>query len=271
MRPVPHDDDRKRGGRVSIEDGDMSMADYITSALGLVCRIIFLDLIPCVLFAMIMQWCSNRIRERLAMLVGDRAFIYMTAPGVAVHELGHALFCVLFHHKIEAIKLFSPEADGTLGYVSHSYDHTSLFQRTGNLFIGTGPIWSGVIVLWMCSRLLLPTSDFAARSFFSMLLSLSFWSCWQSWLWLYLLLAVGAHITLSPPDLKGAADGGIALTMALTAGCLLFGWSDRFNAFCRHRLPEIVKDTLGMLSGVLLVLLLTTLILLFFVHGKKEE
>jgi hypothetical protein len=45
--------------------------------------------------------------------------IYYGWIGTPVHELGHALFCVLFGHTIQDMKLFKPDkADGTLGYIT---------------------------------------------------------------------------------------------------------------------------------------------------------
>jgi hypothetical protein len=73
-----------------------------------------------------------------------------------IHELSHALFCIIFGHKIQEMKLFSPENDGTLGYVNHSYNPKNPYQQIGNFFIGTGPIWGGVLLLYVASYFLLP-------------------------------------------------------------------------------------------------------------------
>lgn len=67
--------------------------------------------------------------------------------GTPIHELGHAMFCPLFAHRITDMKLWTPLAGGTLGHVTHTYDRRNPWAVFGNLFIGIGPIFSGLLVL----------------------------------------------------------------------------------------------------------------------------
>jgi hypothetical protein len=125
------------------------------------------------------------------------------------------------------MKLFSPENDGTLGYVNHSYNPKNPYQQIGNFFIGTGPIWGGVLLLYVASYFLLPEGILnltnglpeTLKLFFNHLISPEFWTNWQSYLWLYIVLAVSSHITLSQPDIQGALLGSIFLTNGFAEGC----------------------------------------------------
>ena len=134
----------------------MAVVNYILNSLLAGITILAVGLLPWLITAGLMQLASNWLRNSMARLLGGNAYIYLTAPGVAVHELSHAFFCLVFRHKINEMKLFSPEDDGTLGYVNHSYNPENYYQRTGNFFIGTGPIWGGIFVLYLFSKILLP-------------------------------------------------------------------------------------------------------------------
>ncbi|MCF8231616.1 MAG: hypothetical protein K9J27_05445 [Bacteroidales bacterium] len=163
--------------------------------------------------------------------------------GTPVHELGHAFFCLVFFHRIEAIRLFRPNsADGSLGYVQHSYSHSSYYQKIGNLFIGAGPIIFGAIVLYTIMYYLLPNQhtpmavisssnlqmsnilnlgdkwDAVYRSGYAMVQAifthenLTFLSFW---VFLYASLAVASHMELSPSDIKGMWSGLLTLIVLL--------------------------------------------------------
>lgn len=91
---------------------------------------------------------------------GGMGMVYATGViGTPIHELSHALMCIIFRHRILEIKLFQIDPEtGVLGYVNHSYNPKSIYQRTGNFFIGTAPILFGTLFLLLMLRLLTPLS-----------------------------------------------------------------------------------------------------------------
>jgi hypothetical protein len=182
------------------------------------------------------------IMERVSNDFMQRAFgrngIMITAwLGTPVHEIGHALMCIVFRHNITNIKLLNTKSDTeVLGYVKHSYNPNSLYQRIGNLFIGLGPIFSGTASLITALYLLLPksfntyktylvqgiNSDKIGKDLLNSILSagitltksiFTIQNISNICFWIFLLIAicVASHIALSKADMIGAKDGLIVL------------------------------------------------------------
>ena len=233
----------------------MGLINYIGQALWHTILFLLIGVLPWIAVALVMQLLSNSIRKSLAKIFGIQGYIYLTAPGVMIHEIGHAVFCLIFRHKIVEMKLFSPKEDGTLGYVNHSYNPNSFYQRIGNFFIGTGPIWFGIAVLWFISWLLLP-NEMQISSFFS----LNFWGRWQSYLWLYLALTISSHITLSPPDLASSVDGGIAIMATALMGFLLLGWCGDWENEIIEFLKNVFLSSLSIFSFIIILLFIFSVI-----------
>ena len=233
----------------------MGIISYVGSAIWNTVLFLLFGILPWIAIAFIMQLLSNSIRKSLAKILGIQGYIYLTCPGVMVHEIGHALFCVIFRHKIVEMKLFSPEADGTLGYVNHSYNPKSFYQRIGNFFIGTGPIWFGIAVLCFVSWLFLP-NEMQINSF----LSMNFWGRWQSYVWLYFALTIASHITLSSPDLVGATDGGIAILITGLLCFLLLGWCGDWENEIIEFLKSVFLSSLGIFSFIIILLFIFSVI-----------
>lgn len=233
----------------------MGLINYIGQALWQTILFLLIGVLPWIAVALVMQLLSNSIRKSLAKIFGIQGYIYLTAPGVMIHEIGHAVFCLIFRHKIVEMKLFSPKEDGTLGYVNHSYNPNSFYQRIGNFFIGTGPIWFGVAVLCLISWLLLP-NEMQISDFFS----LNFWGRWQSYIWLYLALTISSHITLSPPDLAGSVDGGIAIMATALMGFLLLGWCGDWENEIIEFLKNVFLSSLSIFSFIIILLFIFSVI-----------
>ena len=234
-------------------------------------------LVPFLFLGFLMHFLSNMIYDRMGRIFGYKAYIYITAPGVMVHELSHAIFCLIFGHKIMKIQFFSPENDGTLGYVTHQYYTKNLYQQVGNFFIGTGPLWGGMFVLWLLSMLLLPESawrvdlenDASKEVFMNVIFSAYFWKRWQTWLWLYLFFTVASHITLSPPDLKGAWRGFLYLMLLVVIFELLFGWWAGLHDVLVSGIMKFFTFALRQMGGILIISFLTVLLFSLFVPKRK--
>ena len=248
---------------------------YFVHALKFSGLILAAGLLPWIAAAGIMQVISNSLRQSFVRVCGLKGYIFLTAPGVMIHELSHAFFCLVFRHKIKEMKLFSPQKNGTLGFVNHQYDPGSLWQRVGNFFIGTGPVWGGLAVLALISKLLLPDSFFsssggfcgAITAFFTGFLSLSFWISWRSWIWLYMAFSTASHITLSKSDCCGALDGLKVIVIAVCSVCLLLGWCGNWETgVCR-----ILWDGFLYLFPLLLLQISISAIFAFFLRILTQK
>ena len=220
----------------------MMILSYILNSILQAGMFLGIVLLPCVVLLALSQFCSGFLRTRMAHAISTKVFVYGTAIGVVLHECGHALFCIIFRHKIQKIIFFSPSGDGTLGSVSYTYNKKSIYQKIGLFFVGTGPVWFGLLALFLISWLLLPsnvthssqTGLARVREFSGYFFSLSVWCKWQTWLWLYLSLSVAAHITLSRPDIEGAWTGFVTLILTVLVAFLILGLFDGFFARANH-------------------------------------
>lgn len=161
-----------------------------------------------------------------------KAVCYATGLiGTPIHELSHAIMCVVFMHKIDEVKLFHIDREsGTLGYVKHSYNKKNLYQVIGNFFIGTAPIVVGTLVIFLFVKLMLPETfseigiyvdEFVAAQSYNdgeKILSVGFNSVvgivesifssidvgilW--WAFMVIALCIALHMNLSSLDIKGS-------------------------------------------------------------------
>lgn len=196
---------------------------------------------PLLLAALASHLLSQRVESLLVTIVGPRAYIYSLGwLGTPVHELGHALMCKLFGHKVDEIKLFQPdERSGLLGYVRHSYNRRNLYHQVGNLFIAIGPVILGGLAVLLAGRGLTGTwfrsgdSELAridtlwavAPALLAWLwtLLLGLWtfaadldfSSFATWIFLYVALSIGTHANLSPADLKTGRSGMLVFVVVV--------------------------------------------------------
>lgn len=230
-----------------------NLANYIwQAALSTFSQLVIL-LGPGLALAFVMHILAGFIAKKACRIIGRNTFLTLFGwLGTIVHESGHALFCLLFGHRITAIKWFDlTGSDGSLGYVKHSYDRNSLYQRIGHFFIGIGPILLGTVVIYHASRYLLGPEVFASirdnadssmqvskHSFaglaksvghncltiFSVIMTRNNLTNWKFYAFLYLTFSVGSSITLSPQDIKGALSGFFTLAGLLLAFNVATNW-----------------------------------------------
>lgn len=190
-------------------------------------KLILLTLGTAIVCGLAVRLCS-RLFASLSGSGSGAVFDVTSVVGTPIHELGHAMMCPLFGHKIKRIKLWSSKAEnGVYGYVEHSYNRRNPWAKFGNLLIGLGPIFSGlgvvVLMLWLCfpaqwadylsgSRALLAegtTAGEIANGIFSLLRSIPS-AVRENWLrslvGLLVILPVSLHITLSWEDVKGSVS-----------------------------------------------------------------
>lgn len=225
-----------------------------------------------VLFGFLIALCNRRFYANFGNY--GRAACYITgAIGTPIHECAHALFCVIFGHKVTEIKLFQiNSADGTLGYVNHSYNPKNIYHKIGNFFIGVAPIIVISSVLYLLAWWLLPSfvaeisgsfkiSDFVTdigNVFISLLTVLqSFFLCaltWQWWVFLIVGVFLALHMTLSKADIKGALSGVLFLLITVLVVDVILG------LVSGNLLTAFTQEVLGIASYLLCILVLAFVI-----------
>ncbi len=157
------------------------------------------------------------------------------AIGTPVHECAHALFCLIFGHKITEMKLFQIHfEDGTLGYVSHTYNKKNIYQRIGNFFIGVAPIIVISVILYLLSIFLIPNMiSLIQKEVLNFSLEKSIINIFKIlgayaqtglfWLFIVISLFLALHMNLSKADIKGALSGLVFLLIVIFFIDLIIG------------------------------------------------
>ena len=218
---------------------------------------------------------------------GKYRFRYLTAfIGTPVHELSHALLCVLARHKIHEIKLLQLNGSSQLGYVHHSFNPKSLYQQCGRFFIGMAPIFGGLLTMGIISTAIYPNYGFGQLigANQNKLLAISSVSGYldvfaqnighaltlftdlfnqgklKFIVWFFAMASITSHICPSASDMKGAASGALFLSALLA---LLF-FAVNINLY------SIALTAISLLLGILMLFFLVLIIyfLLLIVIAK---
>ncbi len=186
-----------------------------------------------VLFGFLISLCNKAFYSNFGSW--SRGVCYVTGfIGTPVHECSHALFCIIFGHKIEEMKLFQiDDEDGTLGYVWHSYNKKNVYHIIGNFFIGIAPI---IVITALLYLLAIPLAPEMLNGIFTSIGTLDvtqgilnplsvLWQVIASifssitsfkwWIFVFIGTFLCLHATLSGADIKSTLGGGAILIGAL--------------------------------------------------------
>jgi hypothetical protein len=186
------------------------------------------------IFGLLLHFFSQLTFKSLERSFGSRGVHLFAWLGTPVHELGHAVFCLIFLHKIVEIQFFEPDpVTGTLGYVYHRWNKKNPWHVLGNFFIGIGPVILGSAILFGLFYVLIPDSSRvwdaisvqangidgrsigsyfevwqgAALALVKLIFTAENLAGWRFWVFLYTAICVSANIRLSWADVKNSLSG----------------------------------------------------------------
>ncbi|MCB2343359.1 metalloprotease family protein [Clostridium estertheticum] len=203
-----------------------------------------------ILVGFILGFLRNHSIENFQRSFGWKTVAITAIIGVPIHELSHAILCLVFRHKISKLVLLQrKDENGVLGYVNHAYNPNSIYQQTGNFFIGIAPIFGGISAIIALMYTIIPKTynQFISISMVNInitkinsvslngilnsyidlikiIFSVTNFSNPYFILFLFLAICISSHISLSSADIKGASKGLIVIFFIVLA-LNVFGFS----------------------------------------------
>jgi len=202
---------------------------------------------PIVACTVLLRWFGVIVQTCLMRRFGWWGVVWTAWIGTPLHELSHAATAYLFQRRVDKVVLFQPDPrTNRLGYVRYSHRPDSWLSQIGNTFIATAPLIGGGLalygLLWLffpgAARLAIDTSTIsqamtqgdlpAAGSHFAQLATAMIksilWplSNWRLWVFGYLVLCIGCHMSPSSTDYAGARRGAIILILTTTLLLVVF-------------------------------------------------
>lgn len=229
-----------------------------------------------VIMGMVLYLLARTARRNYSQSVGPKFDTYFTGwIGTPVHEFGHWIFCIIFMHKVKEVHFFKPDPkNGTLGYVSHSFNKKSVYQRVGNFFIGIGPMLAGGGVLMALAYFMLPSHVSMVNLFddFTESWPIEVSYGWKSgvaaigdsfwifvkllftkanlhsplfWCFIYVAFCISSHTMLSISDIKTALLGAVmVLGVLLMANTI----SELIAAFTKDSFQVTLSNKINLVS-----------------------
>jgi len=235
------------------------------------------------IFGLLIHFISQLTFKSLERSFGSKGVYFVAWLGTPIHELGHALFCIIFLHRIVEIKFFKPDPlTGTLGYVSHTWSKTNPWAVLGNFFIGIGPVILGCAVLFTTFYFLIPNSSQVWDSIIFEVSEIgegqsmgSYWAVfqssslalvkiifkfsnlagWQFWVFIYLSICVASNIRLSLSDIKGSLSGLGCIVLIF----LLINFLGLITGFGSEKFFPFTASSLGVVYSLFILALIVVL------------
>jgi len=236
------------------------------------------------IFGLLIHFISQLTFKSLERSFGSKGVYFVAWLGTPIHELGHALFCVIFLHRIVEIKFFKPDPlTGTLGYVSHTWSKTNPWAVLGNFFIGIGPVLLGCAALFATFYFLIPNSSQVWDSIIFEVSEIgegqsmgSYWAVfqssslalvkiiftipnltgWQFWVFVYLSICVASNIRLSLSDIKGSLSGLGCIVLLF----LLINFLGLITGFGSEKFFPLTASSLGVVYSLFILALIMVLL-----------
>ncbi len=236
------------------------------------------------IFGLLIHFISQLTFRSLERSFGSKGVYFVAWLGTPIHELGHALFCIIFLHRIVDIKFFKPDpVTGTLGYVSHTWSKTNPWAVLGNFFIGIGPVILGCAVLFATFYFLIPNSSqvwdsiifevggigesqsmgsywaafqSSSLALVKIIFTLSNLASWQFWVFIYLSICVASNIRLSLSDIKGSLSGLGCIVLIF----LLINILGLITGFGSEKFLPLTASSLGVVYSLFILALIMVLL-----------
>lgn len=179
-----------------------------------------------VLALLLSRFCSRTLLE----LLGDGWYAFLLWPGVIVHEASHLGGALLTLTPVRGFSMFPEDPSGRsriLGFVRHDEPRNAV----GVILVSAAPFMGGALALHTLTQWLVPELSAllpVAGAYRSANTALTAWmpivaamreilrlDPWRMLLFIYLALAIGAHLAPSDHDLRHTARGLAALAVVL--------------------------------------------------------
>lgn len=213
---------------------------------------------------------------------GNKGILFTGIVGTMVHEMGHLIMCVIFHHDIVSCKLFNFKGykyEETLGYVTHKYNNKNLYEKAGNFFIGIGPMISGTLFIIFSFNILLPDiynsiniNDYLnslslvqieniilllfslSKNLILSLFNIKNFSNINFYIFIYLMFCVSSHISLSKKDFQNSYAGILSLFLIvfiITSIGFIFNISNLLLIFIKIIIHLIFFLSIGLIFSII--------------------